>query len=44
MNRATYIRFASDREVVGFQINGSPDGMMLDGLPGMQGDAGDVEY
>jgi hypothetical protein len=32
---ATYIRYLSDKEVVGFQLNGSTDGMMLDGLPGM---------
>jgi streptogramin lyase len=32
---ATYIGYASDREIVGFQLNGSSDGMMLDGLPGM---------
>jgi hypothetical protein len=32
---ATYIGYSSDREIVGFQLNGSSDGMMLDGLPGM---------
>ena len=32
---ATYITYASDREVVGFQLNASSDGMMLDALPGM---------
>jgi len=32
---ATYMRFSSDSDVVGFQLNGSNDGMMLDGLPGM---------
>jgi hypothetical protein len=32
---ATYIGYASDTEIVGFQLNGSSDGMMLDGLPGM---------
>jgi hypothetical protein len=32
---ATYIAYSSDREVVGFQLNGSSDGTMLDGLPGM---------
>jgi hypothetical protein len=32
---ATYIGYTSDRELVGFQLNGSSDGMMLDGLPGM---------
>jgi hypothetical protein len=32
---ATYIAFSSDRNVVGFQLNGSSDGTMLDGLPGL---------
>jgi hypothetical protein len=32
---ATYIAYSSDRNVVGFQLNGSADGTMLDGLPGM---------
>jgi hypothetical protein len=32
---ATYIAYASDRNVVGFQLNGSSDGTMLDGLPGL---------
>lgn len=31
----TYLKFSSDKEVVGFQLNGSDDGMMLDALPGM---------
>ncbi len=31
----TYLRFSSDKDVVGFQLNCSSDGMMLDGLPGM---------
>jgi len=31
----TYIKFNSDQEVVGFQLNGSDDDMLLDGLPGM---------
>jgi hypothetical protein len=31
---ATYIAYSSDRNVVGFQLNGSSDGTMLDGLPG----------
>jgi N-acetylneuraminic acid mutarotase len=34
---ATYIAYSSDRNVVGFQLNGSADGMMLDGLPGLGG-------
>ncbi len=32
---ATYMDYSSDQDVVGFQINGSSDGMMLDALPGM---------
>ena len=32
---ATYMKFSSNSNVVGFQLNGSTDGMMLDGLPGM---------
>ncbi len=32
---ATYIAYSSDRNVVGFQLNGSADGKMLDGLPGL---------
>lgn len=35
INDATYIKFTSDQEVVGFQLNGSDDEMLLDGLPGM---------
>jgi len=34
---ATYIAFSSDRNVVGFQLNGSSDDMMLDGLPSLGG-------
>jgi hypothetical protein len=34
---ATYIAYSSDRTVVGFQLNGSSDGLMLDGLPGLAG-------
>jgi hypothetical protein len=34
---ATYIAYSSDRNVVGFQLNGTSDGMMLDGLPGLAG-------
>ena len=37
INGATYIVYSSDRNVVGFQLNGSSDGMMLDGLPGLAG-------
>lgn len=32
---ATYITYSSDRNVVGFQLNGSLDGKMLDGLPAL---------
>ena len=32
---AGYVAYTSDREIVGFQLNGSSDGMMLDALPGM---------
>ena len=32
---ATYISYSSNGEIVGFQLNGSSDNMMLDGLPGM---------
>jgi hypothetical protein len=35
ISNATYITFSSNNELVGFQLNGSSDGMMLDGLPGM---------
>lgn len=35
ISAATYITYSSDHEVVGFQLNGSSDNMMLDGLPGM---------
>jgi hypothetical protein len=34
---ATYIVYSSDRNVVGFQLNGTSDDMMLDGLPGLGG-------
>ncbi len=35
LENATHIRFASDRQVAGFQLNGSSDAYMADGLPGM---------
>ena len=35
ISNATYIRYSSGGEVVGFQLNGSSDNMMLDALPGM---------
>ncbi len=34
---ATYIAYSSDKNVVGFQLNGSADGKMLDGLPALGG-------
>ena len=48
ISSATYIAYSSDRNVVGFQINGTRDetmmfdggtsvGMMLDGLPALGG-------
>ncbi len=37
ISSATYITYSSDRNVVGFQLNGSSDGMMLDGLPALAG-------
>ncbi|MBN2034530.1 MAG: DUF1566 domain-containing protein [Deltaproteobacteria bacterium] len=35
ISAATYIGYSSDRRIVGFQLNGSPDNMMLDALPGL---------
>jgi len=35
ISNATYISYSSDGDVVGFQLNGSSDDMMLDALPGM---------
>jgi len=32
ISNATYIRYSSDQELVGFQLNGSSDGTMLDAL------------
>jgi rhodanese-related sulfurtransferase len=37
IRNATYIAYSADRKVVGFQLNGTADGMMLDGLPGLAG-------
>jgi N-acetylneuraminic acid mutarotase len=34
IGNATYVAYSSDRFIVGFQLNGSADGTMLDGLPG----------
>ncbi|QTA80406.1 Rhodanese-like domain-containing protein [Desulfonema limicola] len=34
IDAAAYIRFSSDKQTAAFQLNGSSDGMMLDGLPG----------
>lgn len=35
ISRATYIRYSSTEPVIGFQLNGSADGSMLDALPGL---------
>jgi hypothetical protein len=35
ISSATYISYSSDRDIVAFQLNGSSDNMMLDGLEGM---------
>ena len=35
ISAATYIEYSSSKELVGFQLNGSSNGMMLDALPGM---------
>ena len=35
IGNATYIVFSSNRQVVGFQLNGSADGTMLDGMPAL---------
>ena len=46
ISSASFITFSSDGEVVGFQLNGSSDEMLLDALPGLpkggdgNGDAG----
>jgi hypothetical protein len=37
ISSATYIAYSSDKTVVGFQLNGTSDGMMLDALPGLAG-------
>ncbi|MBN2438812.1 MAG: hypothetical protein JXL20_09460, partial [Deltaproteobacteria bacterium] len=37
ISAATYITYTSDRNVMGFQLNGSADGTMLDGLPSLAG-------
>jgi hypothetical protein len=37
ISNATYIAYSSDKNVVGFQLNGSTDGTMLDGLPALSG-------
>ena len=37
ISSATYITYSSDRNVVGFQLNGSTDETMLDGLPALGG-------
>jgi hypothetical protein len=37
ISNATYIAYSADSHVVGFQLNGSGDGTMLDGLPILAG-------
>lgn len=37
ISSATYIAYSSDRSIVGFQLNSSSDGVMLDGLPVLAG-------
>ncbi len=37
ISAATYVAYSADRNVVGFQLNGTSDGMMLDGLPALGG-------
>ena len=37
ISNATYIAYSADSHVVGFQLNGSGDGTMLDGLPILSG-------
>jgi hypothetical protein len=39
ISTATSISYSSDRQVVGFQLNGSSGGMMLDALPALAGAA-----
>ena len=40
ITNATYIAYTSDRNMVGLQLNGTADGTMLDGLPGLAGGGG----
>jgi hypothetical protein len=40
ISEATYIDYTSDRNLVGFQLNGSADWTMLDGLPALAGGTG----
>jgi hypothetical protein len=35
ISTATYVGYSSDREIVGFQLNGSADNLMMDALPGL---------
>jgi len=34
---ATYVAYSSDGNIAGFQLNGSADGTMIDGLPALGG-------
>jgi len=35
ITQAKYFKYDSDRQLLGFTISGSGDGLMLDGLPAM---------
>ncbi len=37
ISSASYIAYSSDRNIVGFQLNGTPSGPMLDALPALAG-------
>jgi len=44
ISNATYVTYASDREVVGFQLNASSNGMMLDALPAATFETATAEF
>ena len=37
IGRATHIRYSSSTDILGYELDGSPDGMTLDGLAGFRG-------
>ncbi|MFW5811327.1 MAG: hypothetical protein ACOCWY_06970, partial [Thermodesulfobacteriota bacterium] len=37
IGQATHIRYSSSTDILGYELNGSPDGMTLDGLAGFRG-------